>query len=83
MVHIYCYNHHDTKGKELCVECTKFMDYANAPRQMSFSREKKHMWKMPYLLLSVSDEGAGEDYYAVFWSTYASASPKLSYASRC
>jgi hypothetical protein len=28
MVHIYCRGHHDTKGDELCPECTEFLSYA-------------------------------------------------------
>lgn len=28
MVHIYCKGHHDTKGNELCPECTEFLSYA-------------------------------------------------------
>jgi hypothetical protein len=28
MVHIYCHGHHETKGEELCPECTEFLDYA-------------------------------------------------------
>jgi hypothetical protein len=28
MVHIYCRDHHDTKGDELCPECTEFLSYA-------------------------------------------------------
>jgi hypothetical protein len=53
----------------------------NALGQMSFPREKKHMWKMPHPLLPVSNERASKDCYAVFWSTDASAPPRLGYAS--
>ena len=28
VVHIYCRAHHDTKGGELCSECTEFLEYA-------------------------------------------------------
>jgi hypothetical protein len=28
MVHIYCHGHHETKGEELCPECTEFLAYA-------------------------------------------------------
>jgi len=28
MVHVYCRGHHDTKGNQLCAECTEFMSYA-------------------------------------------------------
>ena len=28
MVHIYCKGHHETKGNELCPECTEFLSYA-------------------------------------------------------
>ena len=28
MVHIYCHGHHETKGEELCPECTEFLSYA-------------------------------------------------------
>jgi len=28
MVHVYCKAHHDTKGNELCPECTEFLEYA-------------------------------------------------------
>jgi len=28
MVHVYCKAHHNTKGGELCPECTEFLEYA-------------------------------------------------------
>jgi hypothetical protein len=28
MVHTYCRGHHNTKGEELCSECTEFLRYA-------------------------------------------------------
>jgi hypothetical protein len=41
MVHIYCHSHHDTKGKELCIECSKFMVYAKMRLDKCPFQEKK------------------------------------------
>ena len=28
MVHVYCKGHHDTKGNQLCDDCTEFLEFA-------------------------------------------------------
>jgi hypothetical protein len=41
MVHIYCHAHHNTKDSELCVECSKFMDYSKMRLDKCPFQEKK------------------------------------------
>jgi hypothetical protein len=41
MVHVYCNGKHDTKGNQLCNECSEFLSYANMRLDKCPFQEKK------------------------------------------